>query len=55
MALYDFRKRNPKIEKRAFFEANVVKEYGGINKVKECFKDINSFWKLYDDVVEEIG
>lgn len=55
MALYDFRKRNPNIEKRAFFEANVVKEYGGIHKVKGCFEDINSFWKLYDDVVKEIG
>ncbi len=55
MALYDFRKRNPNIEKRAFFEANVVKEYGGIYKVKGCFEDINSFWKLYDDVVKEIG
>ncbi|BDC00278.1 DEAD/DEAH box helicase family protein [Saccharolobus caldissimus] len=55
MALYDFRKRNPNIDKRAFFEANVVKEYGGLRKVKECFKDINSFWKLYDDVVKEIG
>ena len=53
--LYDFRKRNPNIDKKAFFNAEVVKEAGGISKVKECFKDIGSFWKLYDEVMEEIG
>jgi hypothetical protein len=55
MALYDFRKRNPNIDKKVFFNAEVVKQAGGISKVKECFKDINLFWKLYDEVVIEIG
>ena len=54
MALYDFRKRNPNIDKKAFFNAEVVKQAGGISKVKRCFKDINLFWKLYDDVRKEI-
>jgi len=55
MALYDFRKRNPNIDKKAFFNAEVVKQAGGFSKVKECFKDINLFWKLYDEVVKETG
>jgi type I restriction enzyme R subunit len=55
MALYDFRTRNPNIDKIAFFNAEVVKQAGGITNVKECFKDIDSFWKLYEDVVREIG
>ena len=55
MALYDFRKRNPKIAKKEFFEAIVVKEYGGIKKAKECFRNIDSFWNLYDEVVRDIG
>ncbi|MGC9124159.1 MAG: DEAD/DEAH box helicase family protein [Thermoplasmata archaeon] len=55
MALYDFRKRNPNIDKGTFFNAEVVKQAGGISKVKECFGDIGSFWELYEKVVREIG
>ena len=55
MALYDFRKRNPNIDKMAFFNAEVVREAGGIGMVKKCFENIESFWRLYDDGVKEVG
>ncbi|MGC9079793.1 MAG: DEAD/DEAH box helicase family protein [Nanopusillaceae archaeon] len=54
LILYDFRSRNPNIDKEFFLNAEVVKGAGGITKIKECFKDINIFWKLYDDAEREL-
>lgn len=51
--LSDFKDRNPNISPSQFFQSEVVKRKGGLNKVDELFKGFKNLWKFYDEMMEE--